>query len=253
MPSKRKKNKRRMSRVQAQRRILEDQHVKAAVEIAEVVLVESQVVVEVEVQADASVEPPTGEIAALQNVKEEVIPKTEPVTKEMKNVPQTLEPAEALFTDAPVVVVTPLKPVVEASVDPVTDTVAADFVITECAPIVKNTPAEEEVLAVPTDKLKALLESLSTLPSVPETNRVTADGVCHAKEEIEATVGIEVGKDAPDEKKALDVLPGDLFSPQPIISELQCHSQLVTGPAHMEIPAEVPQNGHLAATVTIEE
>lgn len=47
-----------------------------------------------------------------------------------------------------------------------------------------------------------------------------------AKEEIEAQMEIEAKKDATDENTALDVLSGHFSAPQPVISELQCHTQL---------------------------
>ena len=48
-----------------------------------------------------------------------------------------------------------------------------------------------------------------------------------AKEEIGAQMEIEAKKDAIDEKTVLDVISGDLSAPHPVISELQCHTQLV--------------------------
>ncbi|XP_034152342.1 magnetosome-associated protein MamJ isoform X4 [Esox lucius] len=201
--------------------------------------------------AEAEVEPE--EVVIKAEVEPVKTVAAEEVQVVIKNILETLEPVEAIFKDAPVAKVATAKPVVEAAADPVADTGAGDFVVVEPAPIVKaalTTPAaEEQVLAAPRDESKAPSESRSNVASAPETTLVTADEVIDTKEEIEAAVEIEVEK---DEKKASDVLPGDLSSPQPIISELQCHAQLATVPAPMEIPAQVPQNGHMAAEVTME-
>lgn len=54
-----------------------------------------------------------------------------------------------------------------------------------------------------------------------------------AKEGIEAQMEIKSKKDATDENTALDVLSGHFSAPQPVISELQCHTQLASAPVEL--------------------
>ncbi|XP_070992057.1 calphotin-like isoform X6 [Oncorhynchus clarkii lewisi] len=239
---------------------------------------------------ETAVGPPTEETAAVQEVKESFIPKTElvmeatsipeapvsapdqfedePVTTEAPKevpveteiIPETLsEPVVAPVHEAPVANVAPSEPLVEAPVDPVIDTVADNFIITESVPTLEAAMAEpaieEQVLAVPTDSLEALSELLNNVPPVSEPAPVTADKVIAAKEGIEAQMEIESKKDATDENTALDVLSGHFSAPQPVISELQCHTQLASAPvelASVDIPAEAALNGHTATEVAIE-
>ncbi|XP_029533448.1 histone-lysine N-methyltransferase 2D-like isoform X5 [Oncorhynchus nerka] len=285
---------------------------------------------------ETAVGPPTEETAAVQEVEESFIPKTElvmeaasipeapvsapdqfedePVTTEAPEevpvetemIPETLsEPVVASVHEAPVANVAPSEPLVEAPVDPVIDTVADNFIITESVPTLEAAMAEpaieEQVPAVPTDSLEALSELLNNVPPVSEPAPVTADKViavtkmgeretthfhpitgtlrrtcwlsshlnalahfemcpsrssCFlAKEGIEAQMEIESKKDATDENTALDVLSGHFSAPQPVISELQCHTQLASVPvelASVDIPAEAALNGHTATEVAIE-
>ncbi|XP_035591448.2 calphotin isoform X2 [Oncorhynchus keta] len=239
---------------------------------------------------ETAVGPPTEETAAVQEVEESFIPKTElvmeaasipevpvsapdqfedePVTTEAPEevpvetemIPETLsEPVVAPVHEAPVANVAPSEPLVEAPVDPVIDTVADNFIITESVPTLEAAMAEpaieEQVPAVPTDSLEALSESLNNVPPVSEPAPVTADKVIAAKEGIEAQMEIESKKDATDENTALDVLSGHFSAPQPVISELQCHTQLASAPvelASVDIPAEAALNGHTATEVAIE-
>nr|XP_046206159.1 histone-lysine N-methyltransferase 2D-like isoform X3 [Oncorhynchus gorbuscha] len=264
---------------------------------------------------ETAVGPPTEETAAVQEVEESFIPKTElvmeaasipeapvsapdqfedePVTTEAPEevpvetemIPETLsEPVVAPVHEAPVANVAPSEPLVEAPVDPVIDTVADNFIITESVPTLEAAMAEpaieEQVPAVPTDSLEALSESLNNVPPVSEPAPVTADKVIAAgdkdggerddtlppdyrhspedllaKEGIEAQMEIESKKDATDENTALDVLSGHFSAPQPVISELQCHTQLASAPvelASVDIPPEAALNGHTATEVAIE-
>ncbi|XP_029533444.1 histone-lysine N-methyltransferase 2D-like isoform X2 [Oncorhynchus nerka] len=210
-------------------------------------------------------------------------PEEVPVETEM--IPETLsEPVVASVHEAPVANVAPSEPLVEAPVDPVIDTVADNFIITESVPTLEAAMAEpaieEQVPAVPTDSLEALSELLNNVPPVSEPAPVTADKVIAAgdkdggerddtlppdyrhspedllaKEGIEAQMEIESKKDATDENTALDVLSGHFSAPQPVISELQCHTQLASVPvelASVDIPAEAALNGHTATEVAIE-
>nr|XP_046206157.1 calphotin-like isoform X1 [Oncorhynchus gorbuscha] len=210
-------------------------------------------------------------------------PEEVPVETEM--IPETLsEPVVAPVHEAPVANVAPSEPLVEAPVDPVIDTVADNFIITESVPTLEAAMAEpaieEQVPAVPTDSLEALSESLNNVPPVSEPAPVTADKVIAAgdkdggerddtlppdyrhspedllaKEGIEAQMEIESKKDATDENTALDVLSGHFSAPQPVISELQCHTQLASAPvelASVDIPPEAALNGHTATEVAIE-
>ncbi|XP_029573495.1 fibrous sheath CABYR-binding protein isoform X4 [Salmo trutta] len=142
--------------------------------------------------------------------------------------------------------------------------------------VMTEAPEEVPVVpAVPTDSLDALSELLNDITLVTEPAPVTADKVidepeCEekevrddvlppdyrpcsedllAKEEIEAQMEIEAKKDAIDEKTVLHVISGDLSAPDPVISELQCHTQLA---APKDIPAEAVLNGQMAAEVAIE-
>ncbi|XP_031686180.1 calphotin isoform X2 [Oncorhynchus kisutch] len=235
---------------------------------------------------ETAVGPPTEETAAVQEVEESFIPKTELVMEaaslpeapvsvpdqfedepvmteapdevpvETEIIPETLsEPVVAPVHEAPVANVAPSEPLVEAPVDPVIHTVADNFIITESVPTLEAAMAEEQVPAVPTDSLEALSESLNNVPPVSEPAPVTADKVIAAKEGIEAQMEIESKKDAMDENTALDVLSGHFSAPQPVISELQCHTQLASAPvelASVDIPAEAALNGHTATEVAIE-
>ncbi|XP_024295101.1 histone-lysine N-methyltransferase 2D isoform X2 [Oncorhynchus tshawytscha] len=239
---------------------------------------------------ETAVGPPTEETAAVQEVEESFIPKTELVMEaasipeapvsapdqfedepvmteapeevpvETEIIPETLsEPVVAPVHEAPVANVAPSEPLVEAPVEPVIDTVADNFIITESVPTLEAAMAEpaieEQVPAVPTDSLEVLSESLNNVPPVSEPAPVTADKVIAAKEGIEAQMEIESKKDAMDENTALDVLSGHFSAPQPVISELQCHTQLASAPvelASVDIPAEAALNGHTATEVTIE-
>ncbi|XP_041718469.1 calpastatin-like isoform X4 [Coregonus clupeaformis] len=214
----------------------------------------------------------------------------EEVPVETEIIPETpSEPVEAPV-EAPVAEVAPSEPLGEAPVDPVIDRVADDFIVTESVLTVEAAMAEpaieEQVPAVPTDALEALSESRNDVHPVPEPAPVTADEVideaeCEeeevtkigerdytlppdyrpfpedllATEEIEAQMEIEAKKDAIDENTALDVLSGDFSAPQPVISELQCHTQLISTPVELatrDIPAEAALNGHMATEVAIE-
>ncbi|XP_064793787.1 histone-lysine N-methyltransferase 2D-like isoform X2 [Oncorhynchus masou masou] len=222
-----------------------------------------------------------------------VVTEDEPVTTEAPEevpveteiIPETLsEPVVAPVHEAPVANVAPSEPLVEAPVDSVIDTVADNFIITESVPTLEAAMAEpaieEQVPAVPTDSLEALSESLNNVPPVSEPAPFTADKVIAAgdkdggerddtlppdyrhspedllaKEGIEAQMEIEAKKDAMDENTALDVHSGHFSAPQPVISELQCHTQLASAPvelASMDIPAETALNGHTATEVAIE-
>ncbi|XP_052317245.1 fibrous sheath CABYR-binding protein-like isoform X2 [Oncorhynchus keta] len=204
-------------------------------------------------------------------------PEEVPVETEM--IPEKLwKPVEAPIEEAPVAEVAPAELLVEASVDPVINTMA-DFAITESVPVVEAAMAEQ-VSAVSTDSLDALSELLNDITLVTEPAPVTADKVidepeCEekevtemrvrddvlppnyrpcsedllAKEEIGAQMEIEAKKDAIDEKTVLDVISGDLSAPHPVISELQCHTQLA---APKDIPTEAVLNGQMAAEVAIE-
>ncbi|XP_036835432.1 calphotin isoform X4 [Oncorhynchus mykiss] len=204
-------------------------------------------------------------------------PEEVPVETEM--IPEKLwKPVEAPIEEAPVAEVAPAELLVEASVDPVINTMA-DFAITESVPVVEAAMAEQ-VPAVSTDSLDALSELLNDITLVTEPAPVTADKVidepeCEekdmtemrvrdnvlppnyrpcsedllAKEEIGAQMEIEAKKDAIDEKTVLDVISGDLSAPHPVISELQCHTQLV---APKDTPTEAVLNGQMAAEVAIE-
>ncbi|XP_071012241.1 fibrous sheath CABYR-binding protein-like isoform X1 [Oncorhynchus clarkii lewisi] len=203
----------------------------------------------------------------------------EEVPVETEIIPEKLwKPVEASIEEAPVAEVAPAELLVEASVDPVINTMA-DFAITESVPVVEAAMAEQ-VPAVSTDSLDALSELLNDITLVTEPAPVTADKVidepeCEekdvtemrvrddvlppnyrpcsedllAKEEIGAQMEIEAKKDAIDEKTVLDVISGDLSAPHPVISELQCHTQLV---APKDIPTEAVLNGQMAAEVAIE-
>ncbi|XP_024272759.2 fibrous sheath CABYR-binding protein-like isoform X2 [Oncorhynchus tshawytscha] len=203
-------------------------------------------------------------------------PEEVPVTE---IIPEKLwKPVEAPIEEAPVAKIAPAELLVEASVDPVINTMA-DFAITESVPVVEAAMAEQ-VPAVSTDSLDALSELLNDITLVTEPAPVTADKVidepeCEekdvtemrvrdnalppnyrpcsedllAKEEIGAQMEIEAKKDAIDEKTVLDVISGDLSTPHPVISELQCHTQLA---APKEIPTEAVLNGQMAAEVAIE-
>ncbi|XP_070992059.1 uncharacterized protein [Oncorhynchus clarkii lewisi] len=309
MPSKRKKNKRRMRRVATsipeapvsapdQFETHDEPLVKAEVE--------AEIVAKVQAEVEAVVEPESGPVVEAvaapvvetekvvidtsdsPEVEAEVIPmvnadaipeeveveeapvvtEDEPVTTEAPKevpveteiIPETLsEPVVAPVHEAPVANVAPSEPLVEAPVDPVIDTVADNFIITESVPTLEAAMAEpaieEQVLAVPTDSLEALSELLNNVPPVSEPAPVTADKVIAAKEGIEAQMEIESKKDATDENTALDVLSGHFSAPQPVISELQCHTQLASAPvelASVDIPAEAALNGHTATEVAIE-
>ncbi|XP_041718468.2 calphotin-like isoform X3 [Coregonus clupeaformis] len=241
---------------------------------------------EFEVQVEDSVAITT-EIAQDEPVMTEA-PEEVPVETEI--IPETpSEPVEAPV-EAPVAEVAPSEPLGEAPVDPVIDRVADDFIVTESVLTVEAAMAEpaieEQVPAVPTDALEALSESRNDVHPVPEPAPVTADEVideaeCEeeevtkigerdytlppdyrpfpedllATEEIEAQMEIEAKKDAIDENTALDVLSGDFSAPQPVISELQCHTQLISTPVELatrDIPAEAALNGHMATEVAIE-
>ncbi|XP_029573494.1 calphotin isoform X3 [Salmo trutta] len=198
----------------------------------------------------------------------------EEVPVETEIIPEKLwKPVEALVKEAPVAEVAPAELLVEPPVDPVIN-IMADFAITESVPVVEAAMAEQ-VPAVPTDSLDALSELLNDITLVTEPAPVTADKVidepeCEekevrddvlppdyrpcsedllAKEEIEAQMEIEAKKDAIDEKTVLHVISGDLSAPDPVISELQCHTQLA---APKDIPAEAVLNGQMAAEVAIE-
>ncbi|XP_024272763.2 fibrous sheath CABYR-binding protein-like isoform X6 [Oncorhynchus tshawytscha] len=217
----------------------------------------------------------TTEIAQHETVMAEA-PEEVPVTE---IIPEKLwKPVEAPIEEAPVAKIAPAELLVEASVDPVINTMA-DFAITESVPVVEAAMAEQ-VPAVSTDSLDALSELLNDITLVTEPAPVTADKVidepeCEekdvtemrvrdnalppnyrpcsedllAKEEIGAQMEIEAKKDAIDEKTVLDVISGDLSTPHPVISELQCHTQLA---APKEIPTEAVLNGQMAAEVAIE-
>ncbi|XP_036835433.1 fibrous sheath CABYR-binding protein isoform X5 [Oncorhynchus mykiss] len=218
----------------------------------------------------------TTDIAQHETVMTEA-PEEVPVETEM--IPEKLwKPVEAPIEEAPVAEVAPAELLVEASVDPVINTMA-DFAITESVPVVEAAMAEQ-VPAVSTDSLDALSELLNDITLVTEPAPVTADKVidepeCEekdmtemrvrdnvlppnyrpcsedllAKEEIGAQMEIEAKKDAIDEKTVLDVISGDLSAPHPVISELQCHTQLV---APKDTPTEAVLNGQMAAEVAIE-
>ncbi|XP_070303031.1 calphotin isoform X3 [Salvelinus sp. IW2-2015] len=203
----------------------------------------------------------------------------EDVPVETEIIPEKLwKPVEAQVEEAPIAEVAPAELLVEAPVDPVIN-IMADFAITESVPVVEAAMAEQ-VPAVPTDSLDALSELLNDITRVTEPAPVTAEKVidepeCEekevtkmgvrddvlppdyrpcseglmAKEDIEAQMQIEAKKDAIDEKMVLDVISGDLSAPHPVISELQCHTQLA---APKDIPTEAVLNGQMAAEVAIE-
>ncbi|KAL0979672.1 hypothetical protein UPYG_G00188070 [Umbra pygmaea] len=140
-------------------------------------------------------------------------------------------------------------------VDPIIDTVADDFVMTESVPSVKAAMIEpiieKKVLAIRTNEMNALSELLNNVPPVSEPAPVTADEVIDAKEEIEFHVEIKV-EDSTDKKTAFDDLSGEFSAPQPISSGLQCHTQLAAAPAPIDIPGEAGLNGHRAAEAAID-
>ncbi|XP_064814298.1 calphotin-like isoform X2 [Oncorhynchus masou masou] len=173
----------------------------------------------------------------------------EEVPVETEIIPEKLwKPVEAPIEEAPVAEVAPAELLVEALVDPVINTMA-DFAFTESVPAIVEAAMAEQVPAVSTDSLDALSELLNNITLVTEPAPVTADKVIDAKEEIGAQMEIEAKKDAIDEKTVLDVISGDLSAPHPVISELQCHTQLA---APKDIPTEAVLNGQMAAEVAIE-
>ncbi|XP_046871846.1 calphotin-like isoform X4 [Hypomesus transpacificus] len=257
------------------------------IEAEAIVEAEAAPVVEAEVTAEETlVEAAVIEAVAVET---EDVPALAEAPAEIPVVAAVISEVEAEPVEAPVAEPAPVE-VVEVAV---ADCVADDFVITDSAPVVKAAMAEpelavveEQVPAVTADALDALSESLNDITPAPEpvpilAHEVIEEAVCEeerltkmgerddslppvfqpsdeallAKEEVEVQLEVEVQKDAIDETTALEALSGDFSAPpQPIISELQCHTLTLVDPVpipSMEV-AEGALNGHVTAEVVIE-
>ncbi|XP_036791513.1 E3 ubiquitin-protein ligase RNF12-B isoform X2 [Oncorhynchus mykiss] len=239
MPSKRKKNKRRMRRVAAS---IPEAPVSAPDQFEthdEPLLkaeVEAEIVAKVQAEVEAVVEPESGPV--VEAVAAPVV-ETEEVVIDTEDSPEV---------EAEVI------PMVNADAIPEEVEVEEAPVVTEDEPV--TTEAPEEV-PVETEIIPETLSEPVVAPvhEAPVANVAPSEPLVEAKEGIEAQMEIKSKKDATDENTALDVLSGHFSAPQPVISELQCHTQLASAPvelASVDIPAEAALNGHTATEVAIE-